>query len=172
VSNNLFLARRFPASRAQAGVALVVGLILLVVLTVLALSTLRTATLGLLMAGNDQYRENAFQLAESGITARLRQATLDATQLDAAADCPADADPPLAMDAASAGNTPRRCAGAATAVRWCPAVPWARWAISTSRLQRLAPPTSVVPMPGWSRAFTRWCRLGPEAHPSAGERSP
>jgi type IV pilus assembly protein PilX len=100
VSNNLFLARRFPASRAQAGVALVVGLILLVVLTVLALSTLRTATLGLLMAGNDQYRENAFQLAESGITARLRQATLDATQLDAAADCPADADPPLAMDAA------------------------------------------------------------------------
>jgi Tfp pilus assembly protein PilX len=56
----------------QHGAALVVGLVLLMVLTVLAISTMRTATLELTMAGNAQYRENAFQLAESGIAAVLQ----------------------------------------------------------------------------------------------------
>lgn len=51
----------------QRGAALIVGLILLMVLTVLAVSTMRTATLELLMAGNAQFRENAFQLAETAV---------------------------------------------------------------------------------------------------------
>lgn len=57
----------------QAGAALVVGLVLLMVLTVLAISTMRTATLELTMAGNAQYRENAFQLAEAGLEATIEQ---------------------------------------------------------------------------------------------------
>lgn len=61
-----------PRTRHQGGAALVVSLVLLMVLTVLAISTLRTSSLELLMAGNAQYRENAFQLAQSGIEAALR----------------------------------------------------------------------------------------------------
>lgn len=54
---------RRPA--AEHGAALIVGLVLLTVMTVLAVSTMSTANLELLMAGNTQYKENAFQLAES-----------------------------------------------------------------------------------------------------------
>lgn len=57
----------------QSGAALIVSLILLMVLTVLAISTMRTASLGLLMAGNTQVRQYAFQLAQSGIDAVVRQ---------------------------------------------------------------------------------------------------
>jgi Tfp pilus assembly protein PilX len=57
----------------QRGAALVIGLVLLLVLTILAVSTMRTASLELAMAGNAQFRENAFQLAESGIENMIRQ---------------------------------------------------------------------------------------------------
>ena len=55
----------------QQGAALVVGLILLVVITVLAISGMNTATTELAMARNDQNYENAFQAAESGIEQAL-----------------------------------------------------------------------------------------------------
>jgi hypothetical protein len=55
----------------QQGAALVVGLILLVVVTVLAISGMNTATTELAMARNDQNYENAFQAAESGIEQAL-----------------------------------------------------------------------------------------------------
>ena len=51
----------------QQGAALVVGLILLMVLTVLAVSGMNTSTLELTMAGNVQYHQNAFQAAETTI---------------------------------------------------------------------------------------------------------
>lgn len=57
----------------QTGAALVVGLVLLMVLTILAISTMRTATLQLLMAGNAQYKERAFQLAETGLRDAINQ---------------------------------------------------------------------------------------------------
>jgi len=41
----------------QGGAALIVGLVLMMVLTVLAVSTMRTATLELAMSGNAQFRE-------------------------------------------------------------------------------------------------------------------
>lgn len=53
--------------RRESGAILVVGLVLLLVLTVLGISTMSTASLELNMAGNDQFYENAFQLAESGL---------------------------------------------------------------------------------------------------------
>lgn len=58
----------------QSGTALVVGLILLMVLTLLAISGMNTATLELQMAGNFQYSQSAFQAAEVGIE-RAMQAT-------------------------------------------------------------------------------------------------
>ncbi len=57
----------------QQGAALVVGLILLVVITVLAISGMNTATTELAMARNDQNYENAFQAAENGLERALGQ---------------------------------------------------------------------------------------------------
>ena len=55
----------------QNGAALVVGLVLLVVVTVLAVSGMNTATTELAMARNDQSYENAFQAAETGLELAL-----------------------------------------------------------------------------------------------------
>ena len=51
----------------QQGAALVVGLMLLVVITILAISGMNTATTELALARNDQAYENAFQAAETGL---------------------------------------------------------------------------------------------------------
>jgi hypothetical protein len=61
----------------QQGAALVVGLILLVVVTVLAISGMNTATTELAIARNDQNYENAFQAAETGIEIALSQGRFD-----------------------------------------------------------------------------------------------
>lgn len=55
----------------QAGAALVVGLLMLLVLTVLGISGVNTSSLNLIMAGNTQYSENAFQAAEACIEQAL-----------------------------------------------------------------------------------------------------
>lgn len=57
----------------QQGAALIVGLILLVVITILAVSGMNTATTELAMARNDQNYENAFQAAETGLERALGQ---------------------------------------------------------------------------------------------------
>lgn len=62
-----------PRIKRQKGAALVVGLVLMMVLTLLAVSTMRTATLELLIAGNAQYKEKAFQLAETGLRDAVNQ---------------------------------------------------------------------------------------------------
>lgn len=69
--------RSFMASlpAKQGGAALVVGLILLMVLTLLAISGMNTATVELQMAGNLQYAQNAFQAAETGIELAVESGT-------------------------------------------------------------------------------------------------
>lgn len=57
----------------QQGAVLVVGLLLLVVITILAVSGMNTATTELTMARNDQTYENAFQAAETGLETALAQ---------------------------------------------------------------------------------------------------
>lgn len=57
----------FRAARPQTGAALVVGLILMLVLTVLGISGMGMATLELTMAGNADSQQEAFQAAETGI---------------------------------------------------------------------------------------------------------
>lgn len=61
----------------QQGAALIVGLILLVVVTVLAISGMNTATTELAIARNDQNYESAFQAAETGIEFALSQGRFD-----------------------------------------------------------------------------------------------
>lgn len=63
--------------RRERGAALVVGMILLLVLTLLAVSGMNTASTELVMAGNEQYQENAFQAAEMGIEQGLRNGSFN-----------------------------------------------------------------------------------------------
>jgi type IV pilus assembly protein PilX len=51
----------------QRGAALIIGLILLVILTLLAITSMNTASTELVMAGNEQYRQNAAHAASTGI---------------------------------------------------------------------------------------------------------
>src|SRR5262245_66153083 len=60
-------ARTALGGRRQGGAALVVGLVLLMILTLLAISGMNTSTLELQIAGNFQFSQNAFQAAEIGL---------------------------------------------------------------------------------------------------------
>ena len=70
---------RAARARRQGGAALVVGMILLMVLTLLAISGMTSATMELQMAGNAQYSENAFQAAETGVEEAMRDARVNGT---------------------------------------------------------------------------------------------
>ena len=67
------------ARNRQQGAALVVGLLLLVVITVLAISGMNTAATELALARNDQAFENAFQAAETGLATALAQGIFTTT---------------------------------------------------------------------------------------------
>ncbi len=64
--------RNSSSQASQRGAALVIGLILLMVLTLLAVSSMNTSSLELQMAGNTQFSQNAFQAAETGIETAMR----------------------------------------------------------------------------------------------------
>ena len=75
---------KFNTRKHQSGAALVVGLILLVAITLMAISSMSTASLDLIMAGNEQYHTRAFHAAESGI----EQAWLNDGAFTTSADYP------------------------------------------------------------------------------------
>jgi Tfp pilus assembly protein PilX len=58
---------RVPSRTGESGATLIVGLVLLLVLTVVGVSGMNTATMELAMAANTQFQADAFQLAEDGI---------------------------------------------------------------------------------------------------------
>jgi len=68
-----------PRSRSQLGAALVTAMMLLLVLTILGIAGVVTATLELLMAGNTQYQERAFEAAEHGIEVAMVSPDLNTT---------------------------------------------------------------------------------------------
>jgi hypothetical protein len=71
-----------PATRqAERGAVLAISLILLTIMMLLAISSMRTATLGLIMTGNAQHRESAFQLAQTGIAATINALNNDRLEL-------------------------------------------------------------------------------------------
>jgi type IV pilus assembly protein PilX len=72
--SNPHLAVAIRQCRRERGAALVIGLVLLLVLTVLAVATMNMSTSDLRMVANRQFQENAFQAAERGVElAMLRQ---------------------------------------------------------------------------------------------------
>ncbi len=64
---------RLVERKHQRGAALIVGLLLMVVITILAVSGMNTATTELTMALNDQTYETTFQAAETGLERALAQ---------------------------------------------------------------------------------------------------
>ncbi|HLU62460.1 MAG TPA: PilX N-terminal domain-containing pilus assembly protein, partial [Gammaproteobacteria bacterium] len=62
---------KIHSPRQQRGAALFVALILLIVITILAVSTMGTSRLELRMAGNTQFSVHAFQAAQSAIENRI-----------------------------------------------------------------------------------------------------
>ena len=68
-----------PTLHSQRGAALIVGLILLLAVTVLAIAGMNTATTELALARNNQNFENAFQAAESGLENSLSATAFDTT---------------------------------------------------------------------------------------------
>ncbi|HLG52828.1 MAG TPA: PilX N-terminal domain-containing pilus assembly protein [Steroidobacteraceae bacterium] len=83
----------FAAQREQ-GAALIVGLILLLVLTILAVSGVLTSTLELRMVGNQQQQERAFQAADTAIEIAIASATFSTTGEVVVAPTPVDATDP------------------------------------------------------------------------------
>jgi type IV pilus assembly protein PilX len=66
-TNTLSIASR----SSQQGAALIVGLVLLLVLTVIGVSGMNTATMEITMANSVQVQQDAFQLAENAIDTAL-----------------------------------------------------------------------------------------------------
>ena len=64
-------------SRFHSGVALVTAMLLLLVLSLLAIAGMNSASLEFLMAGNEQFKQTAFQAADSG--AQIAFATVPVT---------------------------------------------------------------------------------------------
>lgn len=93
-SSTLGSRAHFSASTRQSGAALAIGLLLLLILTLLAISGITTATLELQMAGNEQYQERAFQAAETGIEQAIENATFDTTTPFVRTDQPVAPDNP------------------------------------------------------------------------------
>ena len=69
--------QKMISRKQQQGAALIIGLLMLVVITVLAVSGMNTATTELAMARNDQTYENVFQAAESGLETALSRGLFD-----------------------------------------------------------------------------------------------
>jgi len=64
----------------QRGVALVLAMVILVILTMLGISSMKSSTLELKMAAGIQDNTMAFQAAESGLVEAFRTMTLDPNQ--------------------------------------------------------------------------------------------
>ena len=81
--------------RRQSGAVLAIGLVLLALLTVLAVTGMQAAAIELLMAGNELHRQRAFEAAEAGIEQALGAASysLDPAAVAAMYDDPAAAEP-------------------------------------------------------------------------------
>jgi Tfp pilus assembly protein PilX len=80
---------RLRAPARQRGAALVIGLIMLLILTILAFTGVNTATTELAMASNEQFRRNAAEASSAGVEASIASLGLVGTTAGASATLPA-----------------------------------------------------------------------------------
>lgn len=84
---NTFAFGSQPPPSRQDGIVLVVGLVFLLVLTIIGVTSLRTTTLEQRMAGNMQQRTVAFQDAETRIAMLIRNINSGSVVLSPGDDC-------------------------------------------------------------------------------------
>jgi type IV pilus assembly protein PilX len=77
------LRTQLPLRGRQAGATLIVGLVLLLVLTVVGVSGMNTATMEITMAANTQFQQDAFQAAEDAIDIALTNRNYTTNPADA-----------------------------------------------------------------------------------------
>jgi type IV pilus assembly protein PilX len=112
--------RSFPSSspQAQRGIVLVVGLVFLLVLTIIGVTSLRTTTLEERMAGNLQQRTVAFQDAEAKIALVLDSLNTGQYNLDTNESCssldPSTYPPAVNPDVVSSYHTCEQFIGSST----------------------------------------------------------
>jgi hypothetical protein len=101
-------ALRLRAPARQRGAALVIGLIMLLILTILAFTGVNTATTELAMASNEQFRRNAAEASAAGVEESIASLGLVGTTAGATATLPAAA---LGEDEATTYTTTTRYVG-------------------------------------------------------------
>lgn len=90
---NRFRSNLRPPPGRQKGIVLVVGLVFLLVLTIIGVTSLRTTTLEQRMAGNMQQRTVAFQDAEAKIAMIINGLNGNASSLSTNDDCGTQTNP-------------------------------------------------------------------------------
>jgi type IV pilus assembly protein PilX len=90
--NNALRMATSPLRSKQTGATLIVGLVLLLVLTVVGVSGMNTATMELTMAANNQFQQDAFQLAEDAIDIAIGQRVYRANDQPTIVNWTGDAD--------------------------------------------------------------------------------
>ena len=106
--------RQLRTPRHARGAALVIALLLMVMMTLLAVASMNSAAVEFIMAGNDQFHENAFQASETGIQAAIVVANFNPIAPPAVVNAPV---PNSATDNFSATITPA-LGGAAQPAIW------------------------------------------------------
>lgn len=94
--------------RRERGAALVIGLIMLLILTILAFTGVNTATTELAMASNEQFRRNAADASAAGVEVAIAALATVGSVAGATATLPATA---LGNDAATTYTTTTRYVG-------------------------------------------------------------
>ncbi len=74
------MRRQLSLGHSQQGAVLIVALVFLVILTIAGVTAMRFATIEERMAGNIQFRNQAFQIAQSELRGQLRQFNADELQ--------------------------------------------------------------------------------------------
>jgi len=102
--NNLFHNRSRSGPSTQRGIALITGMILLVVMTLLGVTAMRSSTQGARMAANYQHKQQSFQAAESALMDMMNAPPADVAP--AALNPGAVKDTPGYFQAAGSTNQP------------------------------------------------------------------
>ena len=131
---------KFEVMRKQRGATLIVGLVMLVVLTLLVLSAIRSSTINMRIAGNMQMQEEAKAAAYTAIETVISSSTFTTTppattrvSIGKLADYPVTFAKPTCVSAYPTVKTdpglPEECTGSAGLMPVCY---WTTWDISAS----------------------------------------
>jgi len=113
------MMKKFSGMRRQRGAALVVGLMMMVALTLIGVTTMGMNTMELRMASNAQNKSNAFQAAEAGIAVGVQQTNAENITSAQSITAPTLVNATATVNSTFVGLMPGRGSGFTTGVA-CP----------------------------------------------------